>query len=45
MKILKHTYEKKTEQNQNNKTLYIKKTTRKLWKQIVIGGNFLLSAE
>ena len=32
------------EKNQSNKAVYIKKT-RKLWKWVVIGGNFLLSAE
>ena len=35
---------KKTEKNQDNKAVY-KKKTRTLWKQVVIGGNFLLSAE
>ena len=34
----------KKEKNQNNKTDH-KKKTRKLWKWIVIRGNFLLSAE
>ena len=33
--------EKKTEKNQNNKADY-KKKTRKLWKWIVIGGNFFI---
>ena len=41
MKIYKHTYEKNTEKNQNNKTDY-KKKTRKLWKWIVIGDNFFI---
>ena len=31
-------------ENQNNKADY-KKKTRKLWIWVVIGGNFLLSAE
>ena len=35
---------KKIEKNQNNKADY-KKKTRKLQKWVVIGGNFLLSAE
>ena len=39
MKISKHAYEKKIEENQNNKADY-KKKTRKLWKRIAIGGNF-----
>ena len=34
-------YEKKIEKNRNNKTDY-KKETRKLWKWIVIGGNFFI---
>ena len=41
MKIKKHTYKKKIEKNQNNKTIY-KKKTRKLWEKIVIGGNFFI---
>ena len=36
MKILKHTYGKKTEKNQKDRLI---KKTRKLWKWIVIGGN------
>ena len=44
MKIYKHTHEKKMLKNQNNKADY-KKKNRKLWKWIVIGGNFFLSAE
>ena len=39
MKIWQHVYEKKIEKNQNNKGDY-KKKTRKLWKWMVIGGNF-----
>ena len=41
MRILKHTYKKKIEKGQNNKEDY-KKKTRKLWKCIVIGGNFFI---
>ena len=33
--------EKKTEKNQNSKADY-KQQTRKLWKWIVVGGNFLI---
>ena len=36
---LKHTYEKKTEKNQKDRLI---KKTRKLWKWIVIGGNFFI---
>ena len=38
---LKTYYKKKKEKNQNNKTDY-KQKTRKLWKWIVIGGNFFI---
>ena len=38
---LKTQVEKKIEKNQNNMTDY-KKKTRKLWKWIVIGGNFFI---
>ena len=41
---LKTYVHKKIEKNQNNKTAY-KKKTRKLWKWVLIGGNFLLSTE
>ena len=34
-------FEKKTDENQNSKADY-KNKTRKLWKQIVIGGNFFI---
>ena len=36
---LKQTYEKKTEKNQKDQLI---KKTRKLWKWIVIGGNFFI---
>ena len=41
MKVSKHTYNKKIKKNQSNKADR-KKATRRLWKWIVIGGNFFI---